>query len=94
MAAYDSMQTYKAKGTIASEMESGGIKMSTNTEFSIVLKKPNLYLISWTQNNTAMPGMMQSGAVWSDGTQPYLYMVMDGGLSLRMMAVFIGGLKQ
>jgi hypothetical protein len=44
------------------------------TSFSILLKKPNQYLISWTQRNALMPGMAQSGAVWSDGTQPYLYM--------------------
>ena len=40
----------------------------------MLLKKPNLYLVSWTQKNVPMPGMVQSGAVWSDGTQPYLYM--------------------
>ena len=73
-AAYRSMQTYKAEGTITSDIDFGGRKMNTVTSFSILLKKPNLYLISWTQKNMPMPGMVQSGAVWSDGTQPYLYM--------------------
>ena len=50
------------------------MKMNTETSFSILLKKPNLYLISWTQKNMPMAGMTQGGAVWSDGTQPYLYM--------------------
>jgi hypothetical protein len=76
--AYKSMDTYKAQGTITSNIDTGGTKMSTETSFSIILKKPNLYLISWTQENMAMPGMSQSGAVWSDGTQPYLYV---GGMN-------------
>lgn len=74
MAKYKSMKTYKAEGTITSDIETGEMKITTETSFSILLKKPNLYLISWTQNNTLMPFMAQSGAVWSDGTQPYLYM--------------------
>lgn len=76
--AYKSMETYKAQGTITSEIDTGETKMNIETSFSIILKKPNLYLISWTQKNMAMPGMSQSGSVWSDGTQPYLYM---GGMN-------------
>lgn len=72
--AYKSMQTYKAQGRITSNIETNGMKMNTQTEFSMVLKKPNLYRITWTQKNMPMPGMAQSGAVWSDGTKPYLYM--------------------
>ncbi|MCX6339148.1 MAG: DUF2092 domain-containing protein [Candidatus Aureabacteria bacterium] len=71
---YESMQTYKAQGTITSNIDTGGMKMNIETSFSILLKKPNFYLISWTQKNMPMPGMAQSGAVWSDGSQPYLYM--------------------
>lgn len=78
---YKSMQTYKAQGTILSEIDFGGMKRNTETSFSILLKKPNLYLISWTQKNMPMPGMAQSGAVWSDGTQPYLYMGMMNAYS-------------
>lgn len=77
-AAYKSMDTYKAHGTITSNIDTSETKMNIETSFSIILKKPNLYLISWTQKNTAMPGRSQSGAVWSDGTQPYLYM---GGMN-------------
>lgn len=73
-AAYESLQTYKAEGTIESDIDAGGMKIKAETRFSILLKKPNLYLISWTQNNLAQGGMAQDGAVWSDGTQPYLYM--------------------
>lgn len=75
-ATYKTMKTYKAEGTIISDIDTGGMKMNTETSFSILLKKPNLYLILWTQKNMPIPGMIQSGAVWSDGTQPYLYMGM------------------
>ncbi|OHB73761.1 MAG: hypothetical protein A2Z25_00765 [Planctomycetes bacterium RBG_16_55_9] len=78
MAAYKSMDTYKSQGTITSNIDTGGMKIDMETSFSIILKKPDLYLISWTQKNVAMPGMSQSGAVWSDGAQPYLYM---GGMN-------------
>jgi hypothetical protein len=71
---YLSMLTYKAQGVITSNIDTGGMNMNIETSFSIILKKPNLYRISWTQKNMPMPGMAQSGAVWSDGTQPYLYM--------------------
>jgi len=72
--AYGSLQTYKAEGTISTAMNTGGMAVKTEISFSIRLRKPNLYLISWTQN-MEMPGMSHSGAVWSDGTQPYLYMM-------------------
>lgn len=71
---YEALQTYKAEGTILSEIETGDVKMNTETSFSILLKKPNLYVISWTQKNSPMAGMPQDAAVWSDGAQPYLYM--------------------
>jgi outer membrane lipoprotein-sorting protein len=74
IAKYRSMETYKTEGTITSDISSGLIKINTETSFSIRLKKPNFYLISWTHKNITKPGKAQSGAVWSDGTQPYLYM--------------------
>ena len=80
-ATYEATKTYKAEGTITSDIDTGGMTMKTETSFSILLKKPNLYLISWTQKNMTMPGMVQSGAVWSDGTQPYLHMGMMNAYS-------------
>ena len=71
---YELLQTYKAAGIIVVDIDTGSTKMSIETSFSILLKKPNLYLISWTQKSMPMAGMNQDGAVWSDGTQPYLYM--------------------
>lgn len=68
------MDTYKAEGTTTSNIDTNGTKMTVETAFSILLKKPNQYLISWAQQ-PAVTGMpQQSGAVWSDGTQPFLYM--------------------
>ena len=80
-ATYEAAKTYKAEGTITSDIDTGGMTMKIETSFSILLKKPNLYLISWTQKNMTMPGMVQSGAVWSDGTQPYLHMGMMNAYS-------------
>lgn len=80
-ATYKALKTYKAEGSITSDIDTGGMKMKIETSFSILLKKPNLYLISWTQKNMPMPGMVRSGAVWSDGTQPFLHMGMMNAYS-------------
>jgi Predicted periplasmic protein (DUF2092) len=71
---YKSMQTYKAHGTISTDVDTNGMTMKTQTEFSMILMKPNRYRITWNQKGMPMPGMAQAGAVWSDGTQPYMYM--------------------
>jgi hypothetical protein len=73
-AAYKGLDTYQAEGKAISAIDTGLVKMNLETSFSMELKKPNLYLITWNQTNSAAPAMSQSGAVWSDGTQPYLYM--------------------
>ena len=73
-AAYQGLETYQSKGTIKVSMDMGGRKMDTETSFSVTLKKPNLYVITWAQKNSPLPAMAQTGAVWSDGAQPYLYM--------------------
>jgi hypothetical protein len=70
-AAYKALDTLKSEGTIVSDMEVDGKKVATESTFSLLLKKPNLYLITW---NRKMAGMQMGGAVWSDGTQAYLSM--------------------
>ena len=79
-AAYKALETYQAQGTITLKADSGGRKVNAVITFSILLKKPNQYLISWTQK---MPMGMNSlsGAVWNDGTQPYLYLYMGNAYS-------------
>ena len=80
-ATYQSMGTYKSTGTVVVDMETADRQITMQTDFSVLLKKPNLYRITWTQKNMLMPGMVQSGAVWSDGTQPYLYMAIMNAYS-------------
>ncbi|MCF7973183.1 MAG: hypothetical protein K9N55_05180 [Phycisphaerae bacterium] len=72
---YQALDTYKAEGTITSDIGSGGTQHKLETSFTVLMKKPNLYRITWTQAHKSTPGLeAQSGAVWSDGTQPYMYM--------------------
>lgn len=74
--AYKDLNTYQSEGKILSTIKTGGQEHKTETSFSIRMKKPNMYRISWIQKDMPMPGMHFEGAVWSDGTQPYLYMGM------------------
>ena len=76
LAQYKSMETYQDEGVIVADIETEGMNVQLETSFSIKLKKPNLYLVTWAQKNMPMPGMDQSGAVWNSGAQPYLYMGM------------------
>lgn len=70
--AYQALDTCKAEGTTVMSLEMDGKSGKTEVAFSILLKKPNLYLITWSAKSD-MPEMDLSGAVWSDGTQPYLF---------------------
>ena len=89
--AYDALDTYSSEGTAQIEMDVG-TKMKTETTFSIKLKKPNLYLITWKTSTTGMPVMDQAGAVWSDGTQPYLYMgIMNAYSKIKGDMTALGG---
>ena len=69
---YKAMKTYKAEGTITEESEINNNKGVVEILFSILLKKPNQYIITWTQMDTS-PEMGHSVTVWSDGTQPFFY---------------------
>ena len=66
-AKYKSLKTYKTHGTVT--MDTGSAKL--HTDFNMMLKKPNQYLISWTPK---MPMSVMWGGVWNEGTQPYIYM--------------------
>jgi len=70
---YKSMDTYSSTGTIVCDLDTGG-KVQMTTTFSIKMKKPNNFLITWSQVGMMPGGMPQAGAAWSDGTQSYLYM--------------------
>jgi hypothetical protein len=80
---YDSMTSYSTEGTITADNENWGMKVHSSTTLTIKIKKPNQYLITWSQVYQMMPGLVQSGAVWNDGSGPYLYMS-DTGTYCKM----------
>jgi hypothetical protein len=91
-AAYGSLETYASEGTATTEFEFGGNKASVETTFAMRLAKPKRYLITWSQKSPLLPGMAQAGAVWSDGTQPYLYLgVMSAYAKMNGDTVALGG---
>ena len=86
---YSALETYQAEGSIQSDINTGVSRVQQSSTFSILLKKPNLYLISW--NQTVGP-MAQSGAVWSDGNQSYLYMgAMNAYSKMASDEIALGG---
>ncbi len=70
--AYKALNTYKSEGVITSTIETGAGNVTQEITFALLLKKPNLYRITWSQKSSNVPDV-QNGAVWSDGTQRYLY---------------------
>jgi outer membrane lipoprotein-sorting protein len=71
---YKSLKTYQAEGVVENDFQLSGNPVKTKTTFSMSLQKPNQYLIRWEQTDFPMPGMNQAGSVWSNGSQPFLYM--------------------
>lgn len=74
-AAYAAMETYQSEGTVRAALTAN---RTIDTTFSIRLKRPDRFLISWVQ--TLPGGFQQSmrGAAWNDGTGSYLYFGMLG----------------
>jgi len=73
IAKYQAMPSYQSTGSVESEIVTGNNKIHTHTSFSMRLKKPNQYLIRWTQKNMPDSNTQQQGAVWNDGEQAYLF---------------------
>lgn len=73
---YKTMEAYKAEGTINNETEASRTKNWAKFSFSVLFKKPNLYLITWKQTNAPQDSNI-SIAAWNDGTQPYMYFRMS-----------------
>ncbi|NLD37791.1 MAG: hypothetical protein GX654_13070 [Desulfatiglans sp.] len=71
-ATYKSMKTYKVEGTISIVYGPKQFEGVAEISFSILMKKPDQYLITWTQTNVPS-SMGRSWAMWSDSTQPYFY---------------------
>lgn len=92
IAKYQSMNTFKAEGTAISDIDTAQVKVKVTTSFSMAIKKPNQYLITWSQVNNIQPSKQVLGAVWSDGTQPFLYMgAMDAYTKMNSDETAIGG---
>jgi outer membrane lipoprotein-sorting protein len=72
-AKYHSIPSYSSEGTVTIDIVSGFGTSRRETTFTMKLKAPNLYLITWTGSNPMAPQMTQSGAVWNAGEQAYLY---------------------
>jgi outer membrane lipoprotein-sorting protein len=72
IAKYETMETYKAVGTINDVRETIKDRDIQEIPFSFILKKPNMYLITWSWMHEP-PDERRFVATWSDGTQPYFY---------------------
>jgi len=69
---YKSMETYKSEGIRTIDTERDNQKSEMVTSYSILLKKPNLYRISYETTFTLGSNDV-AGTIWSDGVQPYEY---------------------
>jgi hypothetical protein len=76
-AAYHALDTYQSAGRVVVDIKHEGRPIRLETMFSIRLQKPRSYLITW---ESQLP-VQQSGAVWSSGQQPYLFMSGVGAYS-------------
>ncbi len=73
---YRSLETYRVTGHTDREITDfnyGGKVFRTTLRFSILLKKPNGYRITWEQDHPDVKKMAWQEAVWNTGTQAYIY---------------------
>jgi hypothetical protein len=73
IARYAKMKTYVDHGTVVIDMETAHGPVHQKTDFSLKLKMRDQYLIAWSTQG-APPAPSQIGALWNEGTQPYLYL--------------------
>ena len=69
---YKSMETYKSEGVRTTITERDNEKTEMVNSYSILLKKPNLYRVSYEETLNFMPNN-NVGTIWSDGTRAYYY---------------------
>ena len=73
---YRSLATYRVIGesiTEGTKFDRGGETYTITVRFSLTLKKPNLYRITWEEDHPPYYFNSQ-GAAWNAGVQPYLYL--------------------
>lgn len=68
---YQEITSFKADGKIVSKINMNNNKMELTSDFKIILAKPDLYKVTWSQNTGFMN---RDGAVWNDGDGAFLYM--------------------
>lgn len=72
---YRSLETYRVTGhtdTELTQFNQGGKVSHLTHRYSILLKKPNGYLITWEDDFPPFQKAMH-GAAWNTGTQAYVY---------------------
>ena len=79
--AYAALETYRAAGTVMTNIEVDGTAVQQACSFSVLLQKPDRYRITWEQVSIGSPLAGQSGAVWNDGAGAWLYLSAAGGFS-------------
>jgi hypothetical protein len=72
---YRDLETYVSEGTIEGKISLGGMEEEGEVAFRLLLKKPNLYLITWKAKDGEGEG---EGAIWNGGSQPYTYYRVEG----------------
>lgn len=70
---YKNMRSFKADGNVLSKINMNGNDVEIKTNFTLLIQKPDLFLVTWSQN---MGFMKQEGSVWNAGEGAYLYMGM------------------
>ncbi len=68
---YQSLNSFKTKGTIVTYMIWKGYPVQVSKTFEILLAKPNLYKITWTE--TPHCGPHNKNVIWDSGDGPYFY---------------------
>lgn len=70
---YKNMTSLKADGNVLSKINMNGNDVEIKTNFTLLIQKTDLFLVTWSQN---MGFMKQEGSVWNGGEGAYLYMGM------------------
>ena len=90
--AYAALDAYRAEGTVMTNIEIGGTAVQQACSFSMLLQKPDRYRITWEQMNIGVPGSVQSGAAWNDGTGSWLFLsAMSGFSKMASDEIALGG---
>ena len=74
--AYRSLDTYRVTGHTDREVTDfnhGGKVFRSSLNFSILLKKPNGYHITWAQDHPHLKKIAWQEAAWNTGAQAYVY---------------------